>query len=243
MALGDYVQHDSFRVGNGTTANPQLGVAPTSGNLLILTFGHDSGTGSISSGPTGFTLILNNNTTFNNTGSFWWWYKVSDGTEQTSVSISAPSADTLTARLVEYEWNGVDPTVQSDEDTSKLSTTGNTVTSGTLTPGSTPNIVVAVVASTHDVNSQDGNAFDGTWVEDLTFVGYGGGTTDFFVGHKANATGSQTATFTDTDTGAELWGSIASFETGAVPNITDVNTTESWTDGDTGLVITGTDFT
>ena len=27
-----------------------------------------------------------------------------------------------------------------------------------------------------------------------------------------------------------------------VPIITDVNTTESWTDGDTGLVITGTDF-
>lgn len=33
-----------------------------------------------------------------------------------------------------------------------------------------------------------------------------------------------------------------SFLEGGGPNITDVNTTESWTDGDTGLVITGTGF-
>lgn len=32
------------------------------------------------------------------------------------------------------------------------------------------------------------------------------------------------------------------YYTDATPTITDVNTTESWTDGDTGLVITGTNF-
>jgi len=208
MAFGDLVKSNLDSAGSTTTLTADLGSNPASGNLLIAAAGAGAVGDSITSAPSGFTVIEGDET---GTVGCIWYYKVSVGTEQT-VSVTWSLTNVHALLYAEYEWDGTTPTVSSNEDVSFITDATNSMPSGAVTPDTSTNICIAVHVTDFANNSLDGQAIDGSWIEDILFVAT-------FVGVKfsrlVNATGSQEATHSDSDTGDQMYGSMAAFSVAA----------------------------
>ena len=221
--IGGFVQGDDARVSNDTTLTATLTSAPKTGNMLIFAVGWHSASATITTPPTGFTLLT---TEVGSLASWAWYYKVSDGSE-TSRSVTISASDTIAIRYNEYEWDNSTPLVSTDEDTTNVSSTTNSQASGTVTPGRGRNFVVAAIGSSDDVDSQTSQSFSNSFIADDDFIGYGGDTADHRIGRLVNQFGPQTTTHTDTDTGAPMYGAIASFTSIDLPVIESVTTSGS----------------
>lgn len=215
MAFGDFIKSGKDTTGAfKTTYTPDLGSNPTSGNLLIVAFVADSSGNTLATPPSGFTLLQLNN---GGNDSWTWFFKISDGTEQTATGIWTTSRSG-TGLYAEYEWDGSTPTVTKNEDATNVSTIVNSQPSGAATPTTTTNVCIAMHGSGSGVDSESGQAIDGSWVEDLGFAVQGAADLKFSSLVNA-ATSSQEATHSDTDVGEDMYGAIAIFDAAAAAGI------------------------
>ena len=206
MAFGDLIKNDTVTVALASTATPDLGSNPASGNLLIATFGSDRTNRTVSSAPSGFTLLHD---TLGG-GRWTWYYKISDGTEQTA-SLSWSGNVSGVGEYLEYEWDGTTPTVTKNDDQTNINGSVTTQASGAATPTTSTNILIAVHGTDKSQNSNNAQAVDGSWSEDALFYAVVGG--HLKVSSLVNAaTSSQEATHTSSGVGDEMYGAIAVFD-------------------------------
>ncbi len=219
MAFGDRIKR--AKVESSTSPHvPDLGSNPTSGHLLILTQGAHNSSGVTFTDPSGWTRIEayeNNSPTAEGAGC--WWWKISDGTEQTVSVVLADTGDTNITNYVEFEWDGSTPTVTSNEDLAKInSPTATSCVTGSVTPGETTNICLVVIGN-EDRDTEDGGAWDSTWTEFETTYDTSNNRGEVTnMGKIVNASGSQSGTYTHTDAGGSMWGSIACFDIASTAN-------------------------
>jgi len=211
MAFGDLVKNaTAYDLDVGTIATPDLGSNPTSGNLLIATFGSNRINRTITTAPSGFTVL---HEVVSTTAGHWvWYYKVSDGTEQTT-SLTWSGNISGVAEYLEFEWDGSTPTVTKNDDQTNISTAVTTQASGAATPTSSTNICIACHGTESSTASDFGQSVDGSWIEDTIFAVYTGG--HLKTSRLVNAAlSSQEATNTST-LSEEMYGAIAVFDSGA----------------------------
>ena len=220
------------------SATVSLPAAPTAGNLLVA-IGSVDKTASYNDPPTGWTRVVSDNS---NAGcSHQIIYKISNGTE-TSVTLTPVSVSRPQSAII-AEYSGVDTldvTAQNSQ-----ATPATTCASGTTAATTSAQaLALAFFSSDSAQNVETGRSYSNGFNE-YGFTGEASaGTPGTNLVDKAlSATGTQTTTFTCLDTGDEQLGAIAVFYKASTgPVITDVDTDESWADGDTGLIITGTGF-
>ena len=211
MAFGDFVNSDDTLQNGVATHTADLGINPTSGNLLVLAFAGRQNNLAITTPPSGFTELY----TLTSSGQFVfaWYYKVSDGTEQTASLVWANVAHGRSA-YIEFEWDGTAPTLTKNEDRSNILNVVNTQATGAATPDTSTNICVALHVTDIESNNFDGQAVDGSWIEQIVFGNDAANSpSGTKISYLVNATGSQEATHTDTDIGDQMYGGIACFAT------------------------------
>ena len=178
-----------------------------SGNILVVLVGCNNGSGVTVNTPTGYTAIGGEIATNQQWQAF---YKVSDGTEgSVTVTTTGGNFDNGFIHLLEFEWGlGVD-SVQFAEVTTEINNaTGSTVTSASVTAtNETSNLTLHAFGAGEVADVKSGNNID-----DDAWNYYGmppsitNGGTGFAWASKANASGAQSVTFTDTtDAGSELY--------------------------------------
>lgn len=120
---------DSYTLSSMTLT---LGASPTVGNLMVIFFGNDSESGSVPTGPSGWTSIGSIANTSNGTG-LYAWYRVVQSGDGTSYTITTPGGDFTTGII--YEITGqaaVSPINQHAF--SSPSATGTSSTTSSVTP-------------------------------------------------------------------------------------------------------------
>jgi len=212
MAFGDLVKKaPTFQLSIVAVATPDLGSNPTSVNLLIATFANNRNNRTVSSAPSGFTLLHDVRST--TSGHWVWYYKVSDGTEDTC---SLTWSDTVSghAEYLELEWDGSTPTITKNDDQTNIAGSVTTQASGAATPTAETNICIAAHGTDYSLNSSFTQAVDGSWIEDTLFYNQVGG--HLKTSRLVNAAlSSQEATHTSVGGADEMYGAIAVFDSSA----------------------------
>lgn len=212
MAFGDLVKNaPAYESSLSATSTPDLGSNPTSGNLLIATFANDRNNRTVSSAPSGFTLLHDVRST--TSGHWVWYYKVSVGTEQTA-PLTWSGGVSGVAEYLEFEWDGSTPTVTKNDDQTNIAGSVTTQASGAATPTTSTNICIAAHGTDKSQSSNASQAVDGSWIEDTLFYAFVGG--HLKTSRLVNAaTSSQEATHTSAGTATEMYGAIAIFDSGS----------------------------
>lgn len=145
MAVGDRIQTSN----NQDSASPlALTIStPTSGNIGVIAAGETAGAGAnVPSVPAGWNLLKSSSGDTTNF-SYGVWWKLLDGTEGTSISLTYGAGSSYGAAFVEYEWGLGTPTVQFDEQLGQINVGdggASSCASGTLTPSNaSSNLCVA----------------------------------------------------------------------------------------------------
>jgi len=175
------------------------------GDLLIAV---SASVQAISSTPSGGWILVEESIT----GAADWhiWYKISDGTE-TNLTVNYSASTAYEIALLAFHWqNRGTPIVDSNENETNISGTVTSQASGAVTPSAPQNILLAFHGGLDMSLNFTGAAIDGSWIEDVpTWVD--ASAPGFFTSRKTNATGSQEATFSSTDTGTSMYGAIVAF--------------------------------
>jgi hypothetical protein len=211
---------------------------PTSGNLLVALGIADKNI-TFSNVPTGWTRIVSDIAVSAGVSSQA-IYKISDGTE-TGVTFTATTSQSCAGVCAEY--SGASYATLDVTSSNSNATASTSLSTGTTATTSQANAIAIAMFGADSAQNVDLTRSYATGYTEQIFTGtVSAGTPSAQLADKVlSATGTQSCTFSTTDTGDQLLGILAVFM-GADPVITDVNTTESWTDGATGLVITGTNF-
>lgn len=209
MALGDLAQ---ARVNSSFSANQSctLGSAPTSGNILIIAGGVSNNSATVTTAPSGFTLA--HSQSGNACGSTAVYYKISVGTETTAAIVWSASFGVATYMEIDFAGNSL-ASVQTAANTDNVTNVATSQASGTLTPAQTTNICVFGVFVPNESSCDAGAAWSGGLtqyeaVDNAGQAGYG------FAG-ITNRSGSTSFTFTTTDTGDQMWGTLTVFNASA----------------------------
>jgi len=199
----------SAEAGSGSAASltPDLGSTPTAGNLLILA-GSTQTLAPVFS-ATGFTLIQDNS---GNLADGCLLYKVSDGTEQ-SVTLNFGTGAACRAVYLEYTGNDSSPFDVSDEDTSNVDTGVTSCGSGSAVSTQADSIAIAAFTPRRGDYAYDGRSYSNDFSERIATQVSTSSRPGLSIAEKVlTATGSQSTTFTTTDTGTEMWSVIAVFK-------------------------------
>lgn len=209
----------------------------TAGNLLVAVGSVDK-TASYNDPPAGWSRIIADNS---NAGvSQQYIYKIAAGGE-TSVTLTPVSVSrSQSALIAEYMNVGtLGVTAQNSQGTPATTCSSGTTASNSNVPALGVSFFGSDSAANVEIGRTYSNGFD-----EYAFTGEASaGTPGSNLADKVLvASGTVETTFTTTDTGDEMLGAIGVFYTLSGPVITDVDTDETWDDGSTGLVITGTGF-
>lgn len=243
MALGDF-QDSAVQSGVGASDTVTFSSTPDVGNLIVIAGVNVSNNPPLSA-PTGYTIIEQSGTPPS-----WcndrvdYFYKVSEG-DETSETLTWSSSNSYTILQAEYEWDGSTPTVLSNKSSSTSSTeTVSTIQPGSVTPGGTPNIVIAMVSTTYSTGANPPTiSVDFTVDADSGAINEPGLT----FASKVSAEGATNPTFTEKNPVSNrlTWAAIASFQTGtSVPTVTfsDANGNSDFIDLNDQAVSTTVDW-
>lgn len=206
MAFGDLLQSDESNF-PGSSPQATFPATPTSGNLLVWGVCGSSGGATITP-PTGFTELEYVTSVGAIVG--WMGYKISAGDESSAISGSL-SGGTGKAWVIELDMASETlDTVSSDLDTTEINdTTSGSVSSGSVTPSGSKNIVVACMHSQVTDNLDGGASWTNSFSGLVGFTAATGAGVAF--ASVSDVTGSQSTTYSHTDTGDNRMGMIAAF--------------------------------
>jgi len=171
------------------------------------------------------------------------WAKVADGTEDSgtlSLTVDAIEAGMMYAIAIQ-DWEGTLSGVSVGTFAGGNSANPDPPTV-TAAGGSGDNLFIILQAND---STRTATAYSANYTDNQATAASGGGVGAGFSVSSRNLAASSDNPGTMTISASDNWTvNTIVVEPAAAggPVITDVNTTESWTDGDTGLVITGTDF-
>lgn len=209
MAFGDLVKYDDSAF--SATQSCDLGSNPTSGNILFFFASNGNYAATVSTPPTGFTQ-LQINTGGAAAGAHVAYYKVSVGTEQTASLVWSGGLGKATYIEIDFDGNTLD-SVQSNKDQTYTTGSGTSISTGSLTPDQSTNVIVAGVGAGNESGFDGGQAWDGT---EIVYRAMTTATqTGQAVAGYTNETGSISHTFSTTDGGGGAWGIIAAFNVAA----------------------------
>lgn len=220
MAFGDTIQsidNNGSIAGAGALAiTLTFGSTATSGNLLVADGAASGQVTSAWTDPSGWTLGADSGTSTGNMAGAWWW-KISDGTE-TSVVITANVGSATNGRAAFAEFEGPftgSPLDVTAEDAGNISTVVTSQPSGTTgTTAQNDELAVAFFMADAASTVTDGRSYSNSFTE----VIFGNAVTltnrpAAIIAKKVlSATGTQTTTFTTTDTGDEMYGAIGTWK-------------------------------
>jgi hypothetical protein len=242
------VQYGNYDSGGNSVATIPitLPVPATAGNLLVAVGSVDKSCDFLDP-PAGWTRIITDN---KNAGvSQQYIYKFAAGGE-TGVTISPDNISRSCSGII-AEYSGVDTlgvTAQNSQATPSQSCASGTTASNSQNPA----LAIAFFGADSAQNVFDvSRTYSNSFVEHRFIGAASAGTPSAQIADKViTATGTVDTTFTTGDTGDEMLGAVAVFYLQSGPVITDVansgetpgSGTETWQDGSTGNVITGTGF-
>lgn len=213
MAFGDTTQSAQ---GSGTSgaATATLASGATAGNLLIFAVGRSTShsVGGTWGTPTGFSDLPNSGILNGNMGGGY-WYKIAAGGETTVTSNGTGEAGNWCAAVVELEgpFDGT-PLDKTAEDESNLAATDTSQTSGTTaTTAQNDELGVAIYAADNASNVTDGRAYTNSFSE-VIFANSGSRASVIVAKKVLSAADAIESTFSTTDTGDEMYGSVATFK-------------------------------
>lgn len=207
--------------GSAAALTPVLASGATSGNLLILAIGGIQNSRTFTP-PAGFTSIG-----ATNSGAFsaeWWWAEVTGALiGETDFLISISSSISGYAQVIEYDSTDLDLSAidTSNEDVSNISTIVTSQGTGSASNTTADALALAFFGADIIGNIDTGRSvagYDEDW-GGLTATSRGGGALYSTV---LSSTGSQNATYTTTDTGSQMYGSIAIFASGATSILSQI---------------------
>jgi hypothetical protein len=231
--FGQIVQQNFGISTTGTSVTASWGSTPSSGNLLIAAVAEEFSGQEVSTRPSGYTAL----TGITGAGKAFvcdWCYKISDGTEVNAQYTFASTIVGAKLWLIEIEWDGSTPTVQTNEDETNKNTSVLTQSSSALTPssgGASNNVVVGAIGN--DWQANHGNSHcDNDNFTDETWVDQAQATAQMRPGYvRAGApASSQSFNVYHNDTVDEMYGALAVFNIAAGGAI----------QGSTSLAVTGT---
>lgn len=175
-----------------------------------------------------------------NTGQFAIFYRVAGGSEPTSYTFDQSASDRFEWLLMQFR--GVDNTTPLDVTPS--ASTRSFAESGTTATAPAATVVAGAfgICAFYLDSSSSFSAYTNSYTNEVQASPHQqsvAAVSREFV--SAGSTGSTAATISADRAWTAHQFSLKPAATD--PSITDVNTTESWADGATGLVITGTNFT
>jgi hypothetical protein len=232
--FGQIVQKDFGIATTGTTVIAAWPSTPSSGNLLIAAVAEEFSGQEVSARPSGYTAL----TGITGAGKAFvcdWCYKISDGTEVNAQYTFASTIVGAKLWLIEIEWDGSTPTVQTNEDETNKNTSVVTQSSSALTPssgGASNNVVVGAIGN--DWQANHGNSHcDNDNFTDETWVDQAQATAQMRPGYvRAGApASSQSFNVYHNDTVDEMYGALAVFNIGGAGGAIQ---------GSTSLAVTGT---
>ena len=214
--------------------------APASGSLIVTALAVDKSSGTISAVPTGFTAV--GTAYVSSSVSGWMAYKVSDGTE-TSVQWSWTTSQKASAWV--GVWTGVDTSGDPKDQSAQNDSGATAVTSlASGTTGTTTQdnelAIATFMADTYDsVNT--GRSYSDSFTE----LDFSVSATDpslsnpglFIATKDLSATGTQSTTYSCSDTGDQMCAYIATFLVTSPQTATpssDTYNSDGWTDESAG---------
>lgn len=214
MAFGDTINTEK---GNQASGDASITISPTAteGNLLL--FGVGRGATHSAGGdwgtPAGWETVHDSGINTGNLGAAWFW-KISDGTE-TSVA-TAGSGHQGATQSVYAEIEGpfaASPLDVKEENATLLSTVGTSISSGTTgTTAQNDEIAIAFFASDRFDTIDGTRAYTNSFTEVVISDGTGSRASSWLAKKVLSATGTVESTFSCTDTGDEMYGSIATWK-------------------------------
>lgn len=212
MAFGD-VLHVYEATGLSGEASVTISTTPTAGNLLIGGVGRGATHTSGGSWGLPWTAIHDSGINVGALGGAW-SYRYADASETAWTTAGVNPAGGWQAMVIEFEGPfATSPLDVAAENATLIGTIGTTISSGT-TAASTQNDALAIAFFSADRQDQiDGSRTYSNSFTEANFTDLGGARATCFAAAKVlSATGTQECTFSCTDTGDEMYGSIAVFK-------------------------------
>ncbi|MGB0849305.1 MAG: hypothetical protein ACPGSM_21395 [Thiolinea sp.] len=201
-----------------------------------------NGPRSIVSGPTGFNLI--HSTTSADTGAVMtqaWWWKRLDGTETGALSASWSSSTGYTATLIELPGTGLTLSSigGSAEDDSGIASGGSSITSGSDAPTTSTATALAFFGF-DDWSQNDGGKGYSDGYSEVLFRNDGVDASHALAIKELSSTASTSSTFSTSEGGDQMYGSLLIFEGSVVtPSLSSPTGAGTGKTTATGSVITG----
>jgi hypothetical protein len=230
MAFGALVQGKQNTNSSGASATPVFDAGATAGNLIIC-INARSTTADALGAPSGLSLIKKSTEGGGpNMIAGWWWGIASGG--ETNFPFSGGSEISGNWRTGLYEFEGpfaTSPLDVSGDDITNLSTV---VTSQSSNSSALPetaqadNLAICLFVAPSIMNVDGGRAYSNSFTE-VDYTTTSTARAGFGIATRIlNSIGVYTCTYTTTDTGDEMYGSIVIFKklvSGGVPDINHSN--------------------
>ena len=210
MAINETpVDSGSAGTGGSTTLSPALAGTATSGNLLVAHLGTTTNSGAITT-PAGWTLA-NKHEAVQVSGAVF--YKVSDGTE-TGVTITWANNRASNAWIAEFAATDLDlgtaPILVEDE--TNVGTSVTSQSTGTTAATTVADALCLAFFNSGQVNNTEtGRSYTAGYTE-LYYPATSSRGGIAIAAEVVSATGTQSCTFTTTDTGDEMYGQMLVFQ-------------------------------
>lgn len=231
MAFGDVVRFQDNSFASGEVSFTFTGGAAALGNLLVVGEGR-SATHSVGGAwgpPAGWNIIQESGINAGNMAAAWYW-KISDGTE--TAFVSAHTNEQGNAGTIFAEFEGPFAAVPLDvsaEDATHLASVVTSQSTGTTAATAQNDELALAFFATDRFDTSDGTrVYTNSFTEVAIADGAAARATAIICKLVLSATGTQECTFSVTDTGDEMYGSIATFK-------------KSVGGGDTALVVADVD--
>jgi hypothetical protein len=215
MAFGDTINTYKATGLGAAEASVTITNTPVSGNLLVFgvgraithTAGGDWGT------PSGWTRIHDSGINTGNLGGCW-FFKISDGTETSVATAGSGFQGTWQAFVAELEGSfAASPLDVAAEDAANIATVVTSQTSGTTgTTAQNDELALAFFASDRMDTVDTSRVYSNSFTE-VVFTDQQTTRAASMLAKKVlSATGTVECTFSVTDTGDEMYGSVATFK-------------------------------
>lgn len=214
MAFGDLVGTPTeATLSAGETALTFL--APTLGNLLIVAVGRTSphSAGGAWSDPSTWNRIHDSGINVGNMSAAWWW-KISDGTETAFTCTDTNEQGGFQATMCQFEGPfAVSPLDVSVEDVTHIASVVTSQSTGTTdTTAQADELAVAFFAADRTDTVDGTRAYTNSFTEAIIVDLAAARATAIIARKVLSATGTVECTFSCTDTGDEMYGSMATFK-------------------------------
>jgi len=211
MAISETpIDSGSSGASGSTSTSPALAGTATSGNILICGVSTDAGSGAITT-PSGWTLANKHEDIEVSNAVF---YKISDGTE-TGVTISWVNNRNNRSYIAEFDSTDLDtgtaPLLAEDE--TNVGTAVTSQSTGTTAATTVADALCIAVHAADQANNSDGGRSLTAGYTEQVFLSSGSNRAMFTLSTEiVSSTGTQSCTYTTTDTGDEMYGQILVFQ-------------------------------